>query len=116
MTPEEKDERERLAATPNLPSYTRRIVLHSSTPLHVARQLVALASPNPAAASAAQREAAKRAERLDREMRITGAALAGFDPRTQTQSFGARRDEAAGDHGADESVTRTFGDPPKGAQ
>jgi hypothetical protein len=109
MTPEEKVERARLAATPGLPDYTRTIVLHGSTPIATARELVALASPNPGAPSAAMHEATKRAEQLDRQMRITGAAVAGFDAKTQTQSFGARSAEATPE-GADEGLIQTFGE------
>jgi poly-beta-hydroxyalkanoate depolymerase len=88
MSPEEKDERERLAATPNLPDYSRTIIRHPSTPIDLARKIVALAAPTPAAASAAMRAAAERAERLDAQMGITGGPIASFDSRTLIQTFG----------------------------
>jgi hypothetical protein len=109
MSPEEQIERAKLAATAGLPDYTREVVLHYSTPIEVARQLVALASPNPSAASAAMREAAERAERLDRECGIAGPAKAGFDATTQTQRFGAKPEGASRSPGdASGVVIETF--------
>lgn len=124
VTEEERNERAELAATPGLPEYTRRVIQHPTTGIEVARKLVALASPSPAAASAAMRETAERAAQLDRECGIAAPATASFDPVSQRQTFGAAsaectrpkaraqaESEAAEDlEGVDESLIQTFGE------
>ena len=82
MNDDETTEREKLAQTPGLPSYTQVIIRAASTPMKLARTLAGIA---PVVAAATANQSAE----LDRQMGLAPAAAGGFDARTQTQTLGA---------------------------